>query len=124
MNVMIRWMINIEKRWKDLWFWKRFDRILRLESNPDGRDVIKLEWRECDEGNDKWMMKIECVLNDEWLWKRYFRPLRPENTPGVRDVIELEFRLRDEWIDKWMINIELYWMMSDYDRGILDYWDQ
>ncbi len=67
----------------------RSDRLLRLENNPDGRDVIELEYSECDEWNDEWMMNIEYVLN-EWLWMRDLRLLRPENTPDGRNVIELE----------------------------------
>ena len=49
---------------------ERYDRLLRLENTPDGRDVIELESRECDEWNDKWIMGMEYILNDEWLWKR------------------------------------------------------
>ena len=81
--------MNIENILNDEWLWKRYDRLLRPENNPDGRDVIELESRECDKRNDKWMINIEYILNDEWLWKRYDRLLRPENTPDGRDVIEL-----------------------------------
>ena len=40
------------------------DRLLRPENNPDGRDVIELWSRECDEWNGKGMMNIENELND------------------------------------------------------------
>ena len=36
----------------DNWIWKRYDRLLRPENNPDGRDLMELESRECDEWNN------------------------------------------------------------------------
>ena len=90
----------------ELWVIVRVDRLLRSENNPDGRNVIELESRECDECNGKWMMNIEYILNDDWLWKIYDRLLRLLNTPDGRDVIELEYSECDEWNDKWMMNIE------------------
>ena len=41
------------------WLWKRYDRLLRPLNTLDGRDVIELEWRECDECNNE-----GCVDND------------------------------------------------------------
>ena len=61
------WILNIYWMMSD---YERDVRLLELENNPDGRDVIKLELRECDEWNDKWMINIEYILNDERLWRR------------------------------------------------------
>ena len=52
-----------------VWIWKRVDRLLRPENNPDGRDVIELEPKTCDECDDKWIMNAEYELNDVWLWE-------------------------------------------------------
>ena len=81
--------MNIEYILNNEWLWKIYDRLLRPENNPDGRDVIELELRECDECDDEYWIYI---LNEGWLWKRTNRLLRPENNPDGRDVIELELR--------------------------------
>ena len=75
-------------------------RPLRPENTLDGRDMIELRARWCDEWNDEWMMNIERRLNDEWLWKRVDRLLRPVNTLDGRDMIKLELRSCDECNDK------------------------
>ena len=39
------------------WMWcnnESWDRLLRPLNTLDGRDVIELELRECDESNDEW----------------------------------------------------------------------
>ena len=90
MKGMVNGMINIEYTQENVLLWKRYDKRVRPENNPDGRDVIELELRSCNEGNDKWWMNIEYTLNDSWLWKRDDKQLRPENNPDGRDVIELE----------------------------------
>ena len=63
-------------------------------------------------------------MNDEWLRKRVDRLLRPENNPDGMDVIELEWRECDECDDKQMMNVEYMWMINDYERETLGYWDQ
>ena len=60
--------MNIEYISNDKWLWKRVDRLLRPENTPDGRDVIELELRSCDEWNDKWVMHIE---NMHWMMNDY-----------------------------------------------------
>ena len=37
------WMMNIDNILNDEWLWKRYNRLLRPENTPDGRDVIELE---------------------------------------------------------------------------------
>ena len=64
MNGMIKQVLKTEYILNDEWLWKRYVKLLRPENTPDGRDVIELESRECDEWNDKWMMNIEYLLND------------------------------------------------------------
>ena len=68
---------------------ERADRLLRPLNTLDGRDVIKLLWRKCDEceyelcvDNNNNVMK---VCNNE----RDLRLLRPLNTLDGRDVMEL-----------------------------------
>ena len=47
------------------WLWKRYDRLLRPENTPDNKYVIELEWRECDECNDKWGLdNVENGIQD------------------------------------------------------------
>ena len=51
LNGMINewWILNIYWIMNE---YERYDRLLRPENKPDGRDVIELESRECDEWND------------------------------------------------------------------------
>ena len=83
----------------------RVDRLLRPLNTLDGRDVIELEYRECDEGDEEeWVDNDDNEMNDEWLWKSCDRLLRPLNTLDGRDVIELELRSYAECNDEWCVD--------------------
>ena len=98
-----------------------YERLLRPLNKSEGRDVIELELRSCDEFNDeKCVDKYESELRMNSV--RYERLLRPLNTLYGREVIRLESMEYGEGDSNWGEEKKIMkweWIMQD----MKDYWD-
>ena len=96
--ITIKWMMSNNER---------DNRLLRPLNTLDGRDVIDLWLRECDECIDERYVDngYDSETNFEKTWRSHDRLLRPLNVFDERKVTELLWRDCDECIDGWWVII-------------------